>query len=173
MEDSTLKSLALRMVMDDPTRRAVPLARLNTMLYLLDWHSALEHGRTETGVQWWRLLGLRGEEVRRLVESDPDFQKIPVADVPGVWRLAAATSERPLFGAPLEWMVRYVLRIAEENPEPEFTGLANSTFPFWGSEDGDILDLESAALEYKSLFRVPGAPVVSRPRIASRRLAVA
>lgn len=138
-----------------PYKADLSKARLNKILYLSDWKSALEKSSSITGINWkFNHYGPYVDEIVDLIRNNPDF------DVESTWNF---------YGQPKEIIKlvneEYDIQIDQSSKEiidgiidktsklnfRDFIDLVYSTYPVVSQQKGTDLDLVLLANKYKSL----------------------
>lgn len=138
-------------------RDSVAHERVVRMVYLADWKSALERGRTVSGLHWhfdhagpfvWDVLDVvRSETTMFSLTTDANYYGGAVTKI--------ALRDRRILPSQLDdherWALDFVLCTTRELRDYELIRLVYSTFPVLSSERYTPLDLVAKAIEYRTL----------------------
>ena len=132
-----LNDLIGYIVMNYKNKDDLSKARLNKIIYLIDWKSAIDKERQITNIEWY--FNNYGPYVSD-IETSLNFDIV---------RIKTNEFQKPLDEENL--IIDLVINLTQELSWNEFINAVYSTFPIKESEKGSSLNLVQLAKEYKAL----------------------
>lgn len=134
-------------------------ARVTKMLYLADWHQAINNGRQITSINWYfDNYGPYVNDVKAEAEASPSlFNAIWTNNMYGQPKLMLGLNDRsylPNVPPAVKASLDHVLEQTQKMYWDSFIKLVYSTYPVTSSDRYSHLDLISKAAEYKASQRV-------------------
>lgn len=130
-------------------------ARLNKIIYLIDWKSAIEHGKQITDIEWiFNHFGPYVSDVEDIILSDERFEIISTKNIynnpKNIIKLCRDTNFIEPENIEKE-IIDFIIEKTRKFYWDRFIQLVYSTYPIMSQERGTKLDLVSLAKEYSQL----------------------
>ena len=136
-----------------PSKDDLSKARLNKLVYLADWRSAIQRGQQLTNIQWrFNHYGPYVEAIIETVHRDQRLEIIPTANYYGEYKeLIKVRSDvpEPSLNQEERDVLQFVIDRTAEKSWDAFISLVYSTYPIITQLRYADLDLVSLAQEYK------------------------
>lgn len=135
-------------------RHELSNARVTKMLYLADWHQAINHGKQITDISWFfDNYGPYVNDVKSTAESNPDvFSVTSTNNMYGQPKIMISLTENN-YEAIIPEIERasfdHVIHETQKMYWDSFIKLVYSTYPITSSDRYSTLDLVEKAAEYK------------------------
>lgn len=131
-------------------------ARVTKMLYLADWHQAINHGRQITDIDWYfDNYGPYVNDVRAEAEADSSlFTARCTNNMYGQPKLMLGLNDRsytPNISNDVKTSLDHVLAQTQKMYWDSFIKLVYSTYPVTSSDRYSYLNLVEKAAEYKAM----------------------
>lgn len=130
-------------------------ARLNKIIYLIDWKSALEHEEQLTSIEWkFNHYGPYVKTIEEIIQNDDRFQIVSTTNFYGNEKNLIEIIDDKNFSDPTEEEQEIIDFIIEKTKKfywDKFINLVYSTYPIISQEKGSQLNLIELAKEYKKL----------------------
>lgn len=138
-----------------PYPKELSKARLNKIIYLIDWKSSIELNKQVTPIQWlFNHYGPYVKDIEVLVTFDERFEIENTTNVYGNEKNIVKLKQDENFEEPDEQTKQIIDFIIEKTRKfnwKKFIDLVYSTYPILTQEKGSKLDLVTLAQEYKLL----------------------
>jgi len=130
-------------------------ARLNKIIYLIDWKSSIELNKQVTPIQWlFNHYGPYVKDIEALVAFDGRFEIENTTNVYGNEKNIVKLKQDENFEEPDEstkQIIDFIIDKTRKFNWKTFIDLVYSTYPILTQEKGSELDLITLAQEYKLL----------------------
>lgn len=135
-------------------RHELSNARVTKMLYLADWHQAINHGRQVTNINWFfDNYGPYVNDVKNEAEINPEiFSTVSTNNMYGQPKVMLALKEQTYIPKLEKNEIDSLDHVIQETQKmywDSFIKLVYSTYPITSSDRYSHLDLISKAAEYK------------------------
>ncbi len=149
-----LNDLIGYIVMNYKNKDDLSKARLNKIIYLIDWKSAIDKERQITNIEWYfNNYGPYVSDIETSLNFDERFYIEKIRNYFGneknIVRIKTNEFQKPLDEEKL--IIDLVINLTQELSWNEFINAVYSTFPIKESEKGSSLNLVQLAKEYKAL----------------------
>lgn len=149
-----LNDLIGYIVMNYKNKDDLSKARLNKIIYLIDWKSAIDKERQITNIEWYfNNYGPYVSDIETSLNFDERFYIEKTRNYFGneknIVRIKTNEFQKPLDEEKL--IIDLVINLTQELSWSEFINAVYSTFPIKESEKGSSLNLVQLAKEYKAL----------------------
>jgi hypothetical protein len=129
-------------------------ARLTKIIYLADWHQAINKGKQITNINWYfDNYGPYVSDVKNEVESNPSIFRAVKTDnifnTPKILMELADDKYEPDITEEQKESIDYVIEVTKKMYWDQFIKLVYSTYPISNSERYTFLDLLDMAKKYK------------------------
>lgn len=128
-------------------------ARLNKIIYLIDWKSSIDREKQITDIEWFfNNYGPYVSEIELMVMVDPRFKIETTQNYYGSEKNIIRVIENN-FNEPSpdeKSIIDLVIEVTQNLSWSQFINAVYSTYPIKNSMKGSMLDLVSLAKEYKS-----------------------
>ena len=140
----------------DNTKGRLSVARLVKMVYLGDWHQAINHGRQITGIEWYfDNYGPFAHDIESTVADHPNVFSIEDGRNPfGTLEKTCSLIDkafRPSIDDRERISLDHIIKVTQELQQTDFIRLVYSTHPVLSSERYDFLNLVEKAKEYNDI----------------------
>ena len=131
-------------------------ARLTKMVYLADWHQAINYDRQITGIEWYyNHYGPFVRDVEQTIEAHPDIFSVAesrniLGHLKFVYSLANKEYEPRLNDEEKE-SLDHIIKVTQDLEWAHFIRLVYATHPIFSSERYSALNLVEKAREYNRL----------------------
>lgn len=154
----TVRDIVAYLLSEYPSRSAGDLsnARVTKMVYLADWRSAIERGKTVSDIRWffdnygpfvWDVLNAVSEDEATFEVEDGAN---PFGSTKRLFKLRKREIETPSLTQQDRTILDHVISHAEPKSWQSFIKLVYSTYPVVSSSRYSYLDLVQKAKEYAS-----------------------
>ena len=149
-----LNDLIGYIVMNYKNKDDLSKARLNKIIYLIDWKSAIDKEKQITNIEWYfNNYGPYVSDIETSLNFDERFYIEKTRNYFGnekkIVRIKTNEFQKPLDEEKL--IIDLVINLTQELSWNEFINAVYSTFPIKESEKGSSLNLVQLAKEYKAL----------------------
>ena len=138
-----------------PHKDELSEARLNKIIYLVDWKSAIDKGEKITNIDWmFNHDGPYVIEIENLIAEDDRFNIVSTRNIYGNEKNLITLKEDKNFPEPNEndrKIIDFVIDKTRKFNWKEFIELVYSTYPIISQERGTTLDLVALANEYNTI----------------------
>lgn len=138
-----------------PHSKELSKARLNKIIYLIDWKSALEHEKQLTSIEWkFNHYGPYVKIIEETIQNDGRFQIVSTINFYGNEKNLIEIIDDKNFSNPTEEEQEIIDFIIEKTRKfywDKFINLVYSTYPIISQEKGSQLNLVELAKEYKNI----------------------
>lgn len=129
-------------------------ARITKMIYLADWHQAINHGKQLTNIRWYfDNYGPYVDDIRSAAESAPElFKVINTNNMYGQPKIMISSIDDEYVPQLSSNAIKSLDHVIQETQKMYWAGfikLVYSTYPIVTSDRYSYLDLVSKAAEYK------------------------
>ena len=135
-----------------PHKDELSKARLNKIIYLVDWKSAIDRDKKITNIDWiFNHYGPYVREIENLISDDERFHIISTKNIYGNEKNLITLKEDIDFQEPDEEdkeIIDFVIDKTKKFNWKKFIELVYSTYPIISQERGTELDLLALAREY-------------------------
>lgn len=136
-----------------PHAKELSKARLNKIIYLIDWKSALEHEKQLTEIDWkFNHYGPYVNIIEETILSDDRFNIKSTTNIYGNEKNIIEIQEDRDFNEPTEKeqeIINFIIEKTRKFYWDKFINLVYSTYPIISQEKGSQLNLVELAKEYK------------------------
>ena len=148
--------LARYVIKNYPSPEELSKARLNKIIYLIDWKNALEHDSQMTDIEWkFNHYGPYVERIENELRSDSRFKIENTINIYGGQKNIISLWEDRYFIEPNEHEREIIDFIIEKTRRlfwNDFINLVYSTYPIISQEKGSVLNLVELSKEYKKIL---------------------
>jgi len=138
-----------------PLPEELSKARLNKIIYLIDWKSAIEKQRQLTNIHWlFNHYGPYVREIESLIIEDPRFKIEQTTNFYGGEKNIITLKDDQSFIEPSneeKIIIEFIMEKTRRLYWDKFINLVYSTYPIISQAKGSNLDLVQLAKEYKEL----------------------
>ncbi len=138
-----------------PHAKELSKARLNKIIYLIDWKSALEHEKQLTEIDWkFNHYGPYVNIIEETILSDDRFNIKSTTNIYGNEKNIIEIIQDKDFSEPTEKeqeIIDFVIEKTRKFYWDKFINLVYSTYPIISQEKGSQLNLVELAKEYKQI----------------------
>lgn len=138
-----------------PHAKELSKARLNKIIYLIDWKSALEHEKQLTEIDWkFNHYGPYVNIIEETILSDDRFNIKSTTNIYGNEKNIIEIIQDKDFNQPTEKeqeIIDFVIEKTRKFYWDKFINLVYSTYPIISQEKGSQLNLVELAKEYKQI----------------------
>ena len=138
-----------------PHAKELSKARLNKIIYLIDWKSALEHEKQLTEIDWkFNHYGPYVNIIEETILSDDRFNIKSRTNIYGNEKNIIEIIQDKDFSEPTEKeqeIIDFVIEKTRKFYWDKFINLVYSTYPIISQEKGSQLNLVELAKEYKQI----------------------
>lgn len=138
-----------------PNSEELSKARLNKIIYLIDWKSAIEFEKQVTDIKWiFNHYGPYVSEIEVLINSDLRLKIESTTNIYGNEKNIIRLIEDKNFQDPTDKekeIIDFVIEKTKKFYWNKFIELVYSTYPILSQERGSTLNLIMLAKEYKSI----------------------
>lgn len=138
-----------------PHANELSKARLNKIIYLIDWKSALEHEKQLTEIDWkFNHYGPYVNIIEETILSDDRFNIKSTTNIYGNEKNIIEIIQDKDFSEPTEKeqeIIDFVIEKTRKFYWDKFINLVYSTYPIISQEKGSQLNLVELAKEYKQI----------------------
>ena len=138
-----------------PHAKELSKARLNKIIYLIDWKSALEHEKQLTKIDWkFNYYGPYVNIIEETILSDDRFNIKSTTNIYGNEKNIIEIIRDKDFIEPTEKEQKIIDFVIEKTKKfywDKFINLVYSTYPIISQEKGSQLNLVELAKEYKQI----------------------
>ncbi len=138
-----------------PHAKELSKARLNKIIYLIDWKFALEHEKQLTSIEWkFNHYGPYVNIIEETIQNDGRFQIVSTTNFYGNEKNLIEIIDDKNFSDPTEEEQEIIDFIIEKTRKfywDKFINLVYSTYPIISQEKGSQLNLVELAKEYKNI----------------------
>lgn len=138
-----------------PSAKELSKARLNKIIYLIDWKSALEHEKQLTEIDWkFNHYGPYVNIIEETILSDDRFNIKSTTNIYGNEKNIIEIIQDKDFSEPTEKeqeIIDFVIEKTRKFYWDKFINLVYSTYPIISQEKGSQLNLVELAKEYKQI----------------------
>lgn len=138
-----------------PHAKELSKARLNKIIYLIDWKSALEHEKQLTEINWkFNHYGPYVNIIEETILSDDRFNIKSTTNIYGNEKNIIEIIQDKDFSEPTEKeqeIIDFVIEKTRKFYWDKFINLVYSTYPIISQEKGSQLNLVELAKEYKQI----------------------
>lgn len=138
-----------------PHAKELSKARLNKIIYLIDWKSALEHEKQLTQIDWkFNHYGPYVNIIEETILSDDRFNIKSTTNIYGNEKNIIEIIQDKDFSEPTEKeqeIIDFVIEKTRKFYWDKFINLVYSTYPIISQEKGSQLNLVELAKEYKQI----------------------
>lgn len=138
-----------------PHAKELSKARLNKIIYLIDWKSALEHEKQLTEIDWkFNHYGPYVNIIEETILSDNRFNIKSTTNIYGNEKNIIEIIQDKDFSEPTEKeqeIIDFVIEKTRKFYWDKFINLVYSTYPIISQEKGSQLNLVELAKEYKQI----------------------
>lgn len=143
-----------------PHAKELSKARLNKIIYLIDWKFALEHEKQLTSIGWkFNHYGPYVNIIEETIQNDGRFQIVSTTNFYGNEKNLIEIIDDKNFSDPTEEEQEIIDFIIEKTRKfywDKFINLVYSTYPIISQEKGSQLNLVELAKEYKNIKQNDG-----------------
>lgn len=133
-------------------------ARINKIIYLIDWKFVLEHGRQMTYITWkFNHYGPYVDDIIEEINNDKRFDVVSAVTFYGNQKNIIKLANLENFTEPTEKEKKVIDFVIEKTKKfywNDFIKLVYSTYPIISQEKGSCLNLIELAKEYKELLAI-------------------
>lgn len=130
-------------------------ARLNKIIYLIDWKSILLHGKPITSIQWiYNHYGPYVNDIEESLIQDERFSFKKTSNIYGNEKTVIELINQENFIEPTadeKEVIDFIIEKTKKFNFNNFIKLVYSTYPIISQPQGSILNLVELANEYKNL----------------------
>ena len=138
-----------------PHAKELSKARLNKIIYLIDWKSALEHEKQLTEIDWkFNHYGPYVNIIEETILSDDRFNIKSTTNIYGNEKNIIEIIQDKDFSEPTakeQEIIDFVIEKTRKFYWDKFINLVYSTYPIISQEKGSQLNLVELAKEYKQI----------------------
>ena len=135
-----------------PHKDELSKARLNKIIYLIDWKSAIDKNSQITDIDWlFNHYGPYVGEIENLIANDDRFNIVSTRNIYGNEKNLITLKEDKNFEEPSDVqkeIIDFVIDKTRKFNWKKFIELVYSTYPIISQERGTTLDLVALAKEY-------------------------
>lgn len=150
-----IKDLVRYIVKNYPNKNDLSKARLNKLIYLIDWKSALDNQEQISNIEWiFNHYGPYVNDIELNLRSDDRFSIEKSTNFYGSEKNIIKIKKDIGFNEPDEKqkkIINLIINITKNMSWNEFINTVYSTYPIQHSERGEKLDLVKLAKEYKKI----------------------
>lgn len=143
-----------------PHAKELSKARLNKIIYLIDWKSALELEKQLTSIEWkFNHYGPYVNIIEETIQNDDRFRIVSTTNFYGNEKNLIEIIDDKNFSDPTEEEQEIIDFIIEKTRKfywDKFINLVYSTYPIISQEKGSQLNLVELAKEYKNIKQNDG-----------------
>ncbi|BDB67474.1 hypothetical protein Hc94105_1697 [Helicobacter cinaedi] len=149
--------LARYVVSQYPFPQELSKARLNKIIYLIDWKNTLEYGSQMTDIQWkFNHYGPYVDRIENELRGDSRFKIENTLNIYGSPKNIVSLCEDNNFidpNAREKEIIDFIIDKTRKLLWNDFINLVYSTYPIISQEKGSMLDLVVLAKEYKEILK--------------------
>ncbi|MGQ4002898.1 Panacea domain-containing protein [Francisellaceae bacterium CB299] len=140
-----------------PNKQQLSKARLNKIIYLIDWKYMLEYGKQLTDIEWiYNHYGPYVSDIENEIDKDPRLGITKTHNIYGNEKnIVMISEENPVtFEKPNndeEEIINFIIDKTKKFYWNEFIQLVYSTYPIISQEKGSKLNMKELAEEYKKI----------------------
>ena len=138
-----------------PKPNQLSKARLNKVLYLIDWKSVLQHNEQMTSIQWvYNHYGPYVDDVETSIMFDDRFEIEKTTNIYGNEKNIIKLKNSAQFKEPdkeEKMIIDFIIEKTNKYNFSDFIKLVYSTYPIISQPQGSQLNLKELAKEYKKV----------------------
>jgi uncharacterized protein YwgA len=142
-------------IVNYPAPDELSKARLNKIMYLVDWKSAIENAEQITNINWiFNHYGPYVNDIENIIIEDPRFNIQRTNNIYGKEKNIIRLEEDSNFREPTENeknIIDFVIEKTKKFNWKKFIELVYSTYPIISQERGTTLNLVELAREYNAM----------------------